>query len=191
MVLICVRHAQSVFNALGRSKPDCSLSAAGIKQARLLRGHFCHIVCSPMLRAQQTLELSKLTYSSCETDDDAREKRDNVCDFAAHEPTLRESHIAFATRMQRLNVKLCSLESVYEQVLLVSHAYVILALQRIRNEQSLPMDDDDVCKIAHEYTYKAIPNAQLILLPSTPSVAHRYTSKCDGSSCQNKSAVLP
>jgi broad specificity phosphatase PhoE len=191
MVLICVRHAQSIFNALGRSKPDCCLSAAGIKQASTLKGHFCHIVCSPMLRTQQTLRLSQLTYSSYEADDDARERRDDICDFTAHEPTVRESHIAFAARIQRLNVKLSHLETVHEQVLLVSHAYVIIALQRIRNKQSLPMDDDDACKIAQEYTPASVPNAQLILLPSTPSVAHRYTSKCDGSSCQNKSAVLP
>ena len=186
MVLVCVQHGQSVFEALGRSKPNCSLSATGIKQAQLLRGHFCHVVCSPMLRAQQTLKLSRLTYSSYETDDDAREKRDNVCDFMSHEPALRESHIAFATRMQRLNVKLCSLESVHDQVLLVCHAYVILALQRIRNQQSLPIDDDDACAIAAEYTPTVVPHAQLILLPSLQVRAPGYTCKCDGSSCQNK-----
>lgn len=186
MVLICVRNAQSMFDSLGRSRPDCSLSATGIKQSKLLMGHFCHIVCSPMVRAQQTLKLSRLAYSSHETDDDAREKRDRACDFTTHEPTLRETHIAFASRIQRFNAKLCLLESVHEQVLLVSHAYVILALQRIRNGQQLPMDDDDVRGIADEYTPKMIPNAQLILLPSTPSVAHRYTSKCDGSSCQTR-----
>ena len=190
MVLVCVRNAQSIFNARGRSKPDCSLSAAGIKQAKILKGHFCHIVCSPMLRAQQTLKLSKITYSSYETDEDARERKDDICDFTAHEPTVRESHIAFAARMTRLNTKLSHLESVHEQVLLVCHAYVILALQRIRNGLSLPMDDDDARAIADEYTSTNIPNAQLIMLHSTPLITHSNACKCDGSSCQKKSEGL-
>lgn len=168
MVLVCIRHALSVFNVMGKSRPDCSLAAAGIAQAKRVVGQFGHVVCSPMLRAKQTLELSSIQYSSLEYDEDAREKRDDPCDFFPHEPAVRETHIQFANRMKRLNDKLASLEEWNSSVLLVAHAYVILAISRLREGKPLPADDVDAMAIAAEYHENCVPNARLIPMPDAP-----------------------
>lgn len=169
MVLVCIRHALSVFNVMGRSRPNCSLAAAGIAQAKRVVGEFNHVVCSPMLRAKQTLELSSIRYDTLEFDEDAREKRDDACDFFPHEPTVRETYIEFSVRMKRLNDKLTSLEEWNPSVLLVAHAYVVLAISRIREGKPLPMDEEDAIALALEYHGNCVPNARLIPMPDAPS----------------------
>ena len=153
---------------MGRSRPDCSLAAAGIAQAKRIFGEFNYVVCSPMLRAKQTLQLSSIKYSTLEFDEDAREKRHDTCDFFPHEPAVRETYIEFTDRMQRLNDKLSSLEEWNSSVLLVAHAYVVLAISRIREGKPLPMDETDAVALASEYHDNCIPNARFIPMPDVP-----------------------
>ena len=153
---------------MGRSRPDCSLAAAGIAQAKRVVGEFNYVVCSPMLRTKQTLELSSIRYGTLEFDEDAREKRDDACDFFPHEPDVRETHIHFAGRMQRLNDKLSSLEEWNPRVLLVAHAYVVLAISRIREGKQLPMDEADAVALVSEYHHNCVPNARFIPMPDIP-----------------------
>lgn len=193
MVLVAVRHALSIFNVLKKSRPDCSLTSEGLKQAKSLRGSFAHVVCSPMRRTQQTLDLSGINYSSLEYNDLARERRDDICDFMLSEPQVRETHFGFADRMYRLDRMLASLEVTHPEVLLVSHAYVILALSRIRENKELPVNEAAYIEISSKYNENWIPNAQFIELPSfcdlTSADHHACTGNCDSS--QSESSVMP
>lgn len=55
-----LRHAQSEFNAGNREKLDAPLTELGRQQAATLSGHFNKVLCSPLTRAVQTLELSQV-----------------------------------------------------------------------------------------------------------------------------------
>jgi broad specificity phosphatase PhoE len=193
MVLVAVRHALSVFNVLKKSRPDCALSSEGMQQAKLLSGHFSHIVCSPLRRAKQTLELSGITYNSLEYNELARELRDDVCDFTASEPQVRESYIEFADRIVRLNQRLESVEASHPEVLLVAHAYVILAIARIRENKRLPMDEADGLEIATEYSTNCIPNARFIELPASECLASTNYRPRSDNCCnrQSEGTVVP
>lgn len=192
MVLVALRHAQSIFNVLKRSRPDCSLSAEGIRQAKLLQGEFCHVVCSPLRRAKQTLETSSITYKSIEYEELAREKKDDVCDFLPSEPNERETLLAFATRMHKLDARLQSLELAHTNVLLVAHAYVILALQRMRKGLSLPTDTEDLAHIASSYSDDHVPNAQFLVIPSSrePSFTRYHASSSNSGNGKGEGSVV-
>jgi len=193
MVLTVVRHAESVYNQLGRSGPDCPLTAEGILQAKALTGYYDYTVCSPMRRTRDTLSLSKITSGEIQFEELARERRDDICDFLANEPNERETFIAFAARMKRLYGRLLALESQHGNVLLVAHAYVILAVHRLRLNKSLPLGNDDLQKMITEYTIQSVPNARLIKMPDPPSIglAGNSTARNDSSKCEAESDVMP
>jgi len=183
MVLDVVRHAESVYNQIGKSGPDCPLSADGMLQARCLSGDYDCIVCSPMRRTRQTLELSSITYRELMYEDLARERRDDVCDFMHNEPQERETFIAFADRMRRLNCRLTALERSHGRVLLVAHAYVLLALLRIRSGKTLPLDFEEQASILKEYTSQVIPNAEIIHLDTAVEQSSANDSAPNEHSC--------
>lgn len=115
-----------------------------------------------------------------------------MCDFTASEPQVRESYIGFADRIQKLNQRLESIEASHP-VMLIAHAYVILAIARIRENKRLPMDEADGVEIAAEYSTNCIPNARFIELPASACLAS--TNYCprsdDGGGSQSEGAVVP
>ena len=191
MVLVGLRHAQSIFNVTKRSRPDCGLSAEGVRQAKLLKGVFAYVVCSPLVRTRRTLELSSITYGNIEYEELARERRDDICDFLPSEPGVKETHIDFATRMKKLDERLRSLERAHPQVLLVAHAYVLIALQRLRSGLRLPLDNDEAQAIGAEYGEDSTPNARLFNLPYGGSSTDYQTGRGDGANSECQSTILP
>src|SRR6056297_4210217 len=74
--LFFARHGESEFN-IGIHGIDSPLTVKGIGQAKLLKGEFDLIICSPLKRCRQTLEFSNFTYQHLEISYLFRER---VCD---------------------------------------------------------------------------------------------------------------
>jgi len=98
MIITFLRHAHSVWNEEVEDRVDehntdanpsrfidCALSVRGQSQARSLSGHWRTILISPLRRAQQTLELSLLTYEQLIQCDLVREHRVDPCDWLQSE----------------------------------------------------------------------------------------------------------
>ena len=79
--IFILRHGQSEFNAGNLDAYDAALTELGRKQASEVTGHFDIVLCSPLTRAKQTLQFSKITYDKLEIISDARERKKDKSDF--------------------------------------------------------------------------------------------------------------
>ncbi len=59
-----LRHGQSEFNAGNHDVYDAQLTPEGRRQAKQVKGHWDHVICSPLTRARQTLELANIKYDN-------------------------------------------------------------------------------------------------------------------------------
>jgi broad specificity phosphatase PhoE len=98
-----LRHAESEFNADPTSTMvDCGLTEEGQRQAAALTGEYDVVWWSPLLRAQQTLACSQLTYDCAlsRVCFGVREQCVDPCDFlSGEEMTVTESDDQLAERV--------------------------------------------------------------------------------------------
>ena len=91
-----IRHGESTFNATNRQDVDCNLTDLGRKQAkklgeRLKDIHFDFVIISPLARAQQTFENSKINHKALETNYLCREYKETKSDFLIGEDFRQET----------------------------------------------------------------------------------------------------
>jgi broad specificity phosphatase PhoE len=122
LVHIC-RHAQSLYNKYRTQEIDCSITALGRVQASELTGHYSLVIMSPMIRTQQTLQHSLVTYDQILIEPLIREKRNSICDFMIDEDiTEIETETSVQQRVKEFNIKLKQYVLQYPSILIVSHA---------------------------------------------------------------------
>ena len=155
--LTLLRHGESVGNAsaIPNFMYDSPLSDVGKEQVKNISGHFDIVLCSPMLRAKQTLSCSKITYGTVETIMDAREKMRDKGDFLEGEDFTRQETIEeFISRMKKLKFFLKQYCKTNINVLLICHYWVMASL--LTTEMDLPPEEFFECLKKYN-----IPNATL------------------------------
>ena len=133
MSIFLLRHAESEFNAnIDRNKKDCDLSPNGILQAQNIpRHHFDIVFCSPMKRAQKTLNLARnITYDKMFTWDMIREVKDSPCDFFENEIMIKETKLEAYNRIDIILDFLYQFIYMKEnpKILLVGHSVIFRLL---------------------------------------------------------------
>ena len=121
MPISFLRHCQSIFNATGLMAPDIGLSEAGKQHASTITGKFDVVICSPLQRARQTLELSQIEYTDVEYFEDAREIPDgNIINHYSTESPVPFTQENINRRCKALKEKIHSYPS-DTNVLVVGH----------------------------------------------------------------------
>jgi broad specificity phosphatase PhoE len=116
-----LRHCQSVFNATGLQVPDIELSEAGKQHASTITGQFDIVICSPLKRARQTLELSRIVCGAVEHFEDAREIPDgNIINHYPSETPVPFTQEDVDRRLTNLREKIKGYPS-STRVLVVGH----------------------------------------------------------------------
>ena len=127
-----LRHAESIFNAVGTSEKDCDLSDKGKAQASEIQGDYDIVICSTMKRACSTLDHSRINYGRLIFTDLCREKKVDICDFLPHEDeTVLETEKQLEQRIQSFLYFLKSQISPYNSVLVISHRDFIHAFGKM------------------------------------------------------------
>ena len=94
-----IRHAESTFNRFGDSSPDVPITDHGITQAKTIQLSVDIVICSPLLRARQTLEHSNITYKQLIVYDPCREHLNgNPVNYKHGEPVTVEEN--FPSRVE-------------------------------------------------------------------------------------------
>jgi broad specificity phosphatase PhoE len=127
MIVTFLRHTESEFNRDPTCPTrDCALTETGRQQAATLTGHYPLVLVSPLQRARQTLQYSRITYDRVEVSDLVREQRVDACDFLVEEELRVESDEELMHRGNQLLQRLR--HSPYESVLVISHCEFISSL---------------------------------------------------------------
>ena len=125
MKIYILRHCESVHNANNRSGTNCPLTEKGILQAKNISGHFDVVICSPLLRAIQTLKNSKITYDKLHTSHLCREICKDTGDFLEHEDiTYREPESKLKHRANKFKNELNKYNE-NKKILVVTHYHFI------------------------------------------------------------------
>ncbi len=122
-----LRHAESEFqvNFPKDTVYDVPLSAKGHEQASKIQGHFDLALCSPLMRARQTLESSKITYGKMEILPEARERKTFKGDFFEGENFQEVEPLPqFVLRVKKLTDILKRHCEKHERVVLVCHWWI-------------------------------------------------------------------
>ena len=135
--ITCLRHGQSEFNAGNHSVYDAKITDLGKEQASKVEGHFDLAICSTLIRTQETLKHSKVTYDELKLLEEAREKRCNPCDFLPEEEIILETNIDMAKRILKLKEILSELSKSYSNILVVGHRQTIWYLTATNYEEIL------------------------------------------------------
>ena len=129
-----LRHTESEFNADPTSTTrDCGLTKEGKRQAAALSFLFVgKILCSPLRRVRETVELARTLYSTHGIGywDALREVRKDACDFLEDEEMKEESESEILARVKTVldflhnysSVNMISLKKKQPDLLLVGHA---------------------------------------------------------------------
>lgn len=136
------RHAQSLFNIGQSTKPDCSLSEQGKKDAKtLLQGEYDIVICSNLRRSQETLNHSSVKYGKMIVSPLCREMKNASCDFLEDEKQVQETEEEVHKRIKEFQRFLKLLVSTHtpKKVLIISHSTFIHRMtgQFLRNCQKL------------------------------------------------------
>ncbi|AYV80612.1 MAG: 2,3-bisphosphoglycerate-dependent phosphoglycerate mutase [Harvfovirus sp.] len=93
-----IRHGESIFNANPDIDDTCgdSLTEKGKLECeelakKLAHVKFDHVIVSPLLRALQTLKLSKVPHEKAIIINECREYKQNKCDFLSDEAIIYET----------------------------------------------------------------------------------------------------
>lgn len=125
-----LRHAESEFNVDADSKAlDCSLTPFGRLQASLIQGDYRDwtVIVSPLRRARETLECSRIIYKEVTVLSTVREYRHDYCDFLDSEECLKESDDDL---MNRADLFLKEIRH-FEKVLVISHCEFIHSITAV------------------------------------------------------------
>lgn len=119
--LFFIRHGESYGN-IGQPVIDSPLTTTGIQQAKLLSGHFDCVIISPLKRAQETLEYSRITYDHLIINPNFRERIIGLTDKLNENETI-ETDEQFFSRVNQFHQQLESLCEKYDSIVLIGHAY--------------------------------------------------------------------
>jgi len=75
-MVMLFRHAQSTWNAYGDISRDSSITESGREMAKLLKGNYDLVICSPLKRARQTLDATNIVYGNIMFSELCREIKD-------------------------------------------------------------------------------------------------------------------
>ena len=126
-----LRHCQSTFNANGDPTRNCGLTACGIESAKQIKGEYDVVLCSPLLRARQTLDWSQIKYGSVHFLESLREIRDgNPINLYSLESDnqLHESGDQIIARVNAAKSTILSFSKDGARVLVISHYTFLYAL---------------------------------------------------------------
>jgi broad specificity phosphatase PhoE len=122
-MITLIRHAESTFNTHGDKSPDCPLSSRGRRQASRIQGMYDVVVCSPLKRARQTLEASKIQYGEVIFSDLCRELMDrNPINWYPHEKRSLESKRQIRERVSTFRDLIKTLSKRYSRIAVISHS---------------------------------------------------------------------
>lgn len=117
-----LRHGQSLFNLGLEDKNDSPLSENGIEQAKRVFGNVDLVIVSPLKRALQTLENSKIVYKKKLISSLCREHRNSSrCDYFPWETFSPEPEQEFKNRVNEFLELLKLLSEHYPRIIVVSH----------------------------------------------------------------------
>jgi hypothetical protein len=166
MRLILLRHAHSTWNGYEDSMShdvervyclkctwclqwvDCGLTIRGKEQASRLTSHYPTVIVSPLRRAQQTLDLSKITWDQRINHPLVRESRVDPSDWLENEVELeldRETNDELMARGDQFLVWIKEhARDLQEPILIISHSEFICSLTGTapENAQSVVLDVD-------------------------------------------------
>lgn len=124
-----VRHGESRWNRFNDISPDVALTDIGQLQARNVVLNVDLVVCSPMRRARETLEHSKISYKKIICSENAREHKNGLgCNYLHNEKNEQED---FISRMEIFRKELDILKDNHKSIVVVTHHGVIKALTGI------------------------------------------------------------
>lgn len=154
MVVYLLRHCESIFNIDQTSDiKDCGLTEKGIQQAKLLKGYYDEIICSPMLRAKQTLEYSNIkSVKRTWYWDEIREVKKDMCDFKEGEEFVIENEDSILERVKTVKehikyylIPKNELKKPIGSLLIIGHAdffwYLTSKIKTEINEEGFEMDE--------------------------------------------------
>jgi bisphosphoglycerate-dependent phosphoglycerate mutase len=137
-----VRHAQSLFNSTGQIYRDIHLSELGKQQAMNLDGNYDVCIVSPLQRAKDTLNLSKIKYKVLEISHLCREHKDgNIINLLVDEKESIESLDELCERVLKFKQLLYNYIKDGHKICVISHYSFLLALTGIPfdNAQQISM----------------------------------------------------
>ena len=146
MLLTLVRHAQSEYNIIpvkttDSGLVDCAITPAGVLECAILNDKlknekFDVVLCSPLLRAKQTLAaLPCLKDTKVVTLDLCREYKQDSCDFLVDEKVVYETKEELIRRINNLKAHLLK-EYSGQKVILITHADLIHEMCDPYNDES-------------------------------------------------------
>ncbi len=131
-----LRHCESLFNIDESSEErDVKLSDRGEFQAKTLVGEYDLIICSPLKRTRQTLNLSHLKSQHIIYTNLCREIRIDMCDFMLDEPLKLETDEDVKKRITQFK-KFLYIHKNINRCLIISHHDFIYELTGTKLECS-------------------------------------------------------
>ncbi len=145
-LITLLRHGQSEYN-LTRDPEivDAKVTDLGREQAEQVEPeHFDLAICSTLTCTKQTLDYTRITYDKLILLEEAREKRDNKCDFLEGEEFWHETNVQMVKRIQKLKKKLLDFSKTYKKILLVGHCQTFKFFLATNNDEILQDVTDTV-----------------------------------------------
>jgi broad specificity phosphatase PhoE len=141
-----IRHGESTFNAYKSEEIDCGLTELGKKQCqnlgeRLRDIRFELVIVSPLARALQTFEISKITYDRKEVNPLCREYKVENCDFLAGEEIVFEKEDDVKRRCLEFRSYIETLE--LNKIAVVCHADFIYYFTCRNNNEGIWLENAD------------------------------------------------
>ena len=145
-VVYLIRHGESSFNANLTDDIDCNLTDLGKKQSlilgeRLSENHFDLVIVSPLARALQTLEISKLIYDRMEINHLCREYKIDKCDFLFGEKIEFEKEDDVKNRCLEFRLYLESINC--KRIAVICHSDFIYYFTSGYNNDGIWLDNAD------------------------------------------------
>ncbi len=141
-----IRHGESTFNAYKSDEIDCDLTELGKKQCenlgeRLKDIRFELVIVSPLARALQTFEISKIPHDRKEVNHLCREYKIEKCDFLLGEEIVFEKEEDVKKRCFELRNYIEKLE--LNKIAVVCHADFIYHFTCDNNNDGIWLDNAD------------------------------------------------
>ena len=129
MPITLIRHAESTFNRFNDPTRNCPITDDGKIQASKLTGTYDLVICSPLKRARQTLDASKIRYGEVIFTDLCREFLDSTpCNLLENEVDTAETAEQFKARIDKFRLFLKEMSTRYSRIAVISHGLFLYHL---------------------------------------------------------------
>lgn len=146
MFITFLRHCDcdADFNLGSNTTRDASLTPLGIQQSEKLEGHFDVVFCSPLRRARETLEKSKITYDELVIEPLVRECMYSINDIIFDENVSDdkiETDKEILDRIKKFHkILLTKIKSGCKKILVLSHYSYISEFTNLYSSQRMELD---------------------------------------------------